>query len=99
MRIVSLLRPVITLALVVASACQTRPTSTPAPQPDPPAASLFILNTTAFDVSVFAVPTTGAKPVWLTNVPVGASRTVALRTTAGSTLRGVTTEAFDAAMR
>jgi hypothetical protein len=72
MRIVSLLRPAITLALVVASACQTRPTPTPAPQPDPPAASLFIL----------------------TDVPVGAART-----TTGSTLRGVTIEAFNAAMR
>lgn len=135
------------LSLLAAVGCQSRPTPAPAPSaaPEPHASSLFVRNYSPFDIAVFVVPNAEAKPIWLTNVPVGASRTVALqwrdlqsngglvvrtqvvgsaktwtsepliiddgivgvldltadasRTTAGSVLRGVTLQAFDAAMR
>jgi hypothetical protein len=132
-------------AALVAAGCQSRPTPTPQPQPQPAATSLFVRNFTGREVAVYAVPKNDAKPVWLTNVPVDASRTVFVRwsdlqangglvvrtqivgssrtwtsdplvidedivgvldlqagaalTTAGSVLRGFTTQAFGAAMR
>jgi hypothetical protein len=57
--------------------CQSRPT--PAPQPQPEATSLFVRNFTGHDVSIYAVPRSDAKPVWLTNVPADGSRSVSLR--------------------
>ena len=62
---------------LLASGCQSRPT--PAAQPQPEATSLFVRNFTGHDVQVYAVPRANAKPVWLTNVPVDASRSVSLR--------------------
>jgi hypothetical protein len=133
------------------SGCQSRPNTTataepvPAAQPVPEVTTLFIRNFSGLDINVYAVPNDGAKPVWLTSVPVRSSRTVPLhaaelrangglvvrtqvvggsktwtsepiavdstvvgvldlnvdasRTTAGSILRGVTVQAFEAAMR
>jgi hypothetical protein len=119
--------------------------SAPTASAETEASSLFIRNYSPFDIAVFVVPNAAEKPIWLTNVPVGASRSVALqwrdlqaegglvvrtqvvgsaktwtsepltiddgivavldltadasRTTAGSVLRGVTLQAFGAAMR
>jgi len=133
------------------SACQARPTTTATAEPIraaqavPEVTTLFIRNFSGLDINVYAVPSDGAKPVWLTSVPVRSSRTVPLhagelqvdgglvvrtqvvggsktwtsepiivdstvvgvldlnvdasRTTAGSVLRGVTIQAFEAAMR
>lgn len=64
-------------ALLV-SGCQSRPTPGPQPQ-QPEATSLFVRNFTGHDVSVYAVPRTDAKAVWLTNVPVDGSRSISLR--------------------
>jgi hypothetical protein len=131
------------LGALLSTGCQSRPT--PNPKPVPQATSLFMRNYTAFDVIVSAVPKPDGTPVWLTNVPAGSTRTVALKwsdlqangglvirtqllgssrtwtsaplivdegivgvldlrtnnslATTGSVLRGVTTQAFDAAMR
>jgi hypothetical protein len=125
------------------TACQARVAPSPANEPE--ATSLFVRNFTGYDVSIFAVPRVHAKPVWLTNVGVGSSRSIAIRwrdlqangglvirtqivgrnntwtsepliiddgivgvldlktdkslTTVGSALRGVTVQAFGAAMR
>ena len=130
-------------ALLATSGCQSH--LTPSPKPEPQASSLFVRNYTGFDVIVYAVPKPNDNPVWLTNVPVGASRSVSLKwsdlqangglvirtqvlgssktwtsdpliidegivgvldlktdhslVTVGSVLRGVTTQAFSAAMR
>jgi hypothetical protein len=129
--------------LIAATGCQSRPVVTTAPVPE--ATSLFVRNFTGFDVAVYAVPNATQKAVWLTNVPVGASRSISLRwsdlqangglvvrtqivgsskswtsdplliddgiigvldiksdhslATGASVLRGVTTQAFSAAMR
>lgn len=129
---------------LVSTACQSRPTPVPAPEAKV-ATSLFVRNYTGFDVIVYSVPKPNEAPVWLTNVPVGSSRTIALKwsdlqasgglvirtqilgssktwtstplviddgivgvldlksnatlTTDASVLRGVTTQAFGAAMR
>ena len=64
-------------AALVAAGCQSRPTANP--QPQPAATSLFVRNFTGREVAVYAVPKNDAKPVWLTNVPVDASRTVLVR--------------------
>jgi hypothetical protein len=123
--------------------CAARPT--PAPAPEPEATSLFVRNFTNFDVNLYVVPKPDGKPVWLSRIPVGMSRTLSLRwsdlqangglvvrsqivgssrtwtsqpliiddgivgvldlksdntlTTAASALRGVTLQAFSAAMR
>lgn len=130
-------------AAMLVSACASRPT--PAPTPEPEATSLFVRNFTSFDVNVYAVPKADEKPVWLSRIPVGTSRTLTLTwsdlqangglvvrsqivgsskmwtsqsliiddgivavldlrsdnslITAASTLRGVTLQAFGAAMR
>ncbi len=129
--------------LLAATGCQSRPVVSTAPAPE--ATSLFVRNFTGYEVAVYAVPRANQNAVWLTNVPVGASRSLALKwsdlqangglvirtqvvggsktwtsdpliiddgivsildlkserpfTTAGSLLRGVTTQAFNAAMR
>jgi hypothetical protein len=129
--------------LIAATGCQSHPAVAPAPVPE--ATSLFVRNFTGFDVAVYVVPKADQKPVWLTNVSIGSSRSVSIRwtdlqpsgalvvrtqilgssktwtsdpliiddgivgvldikpdrslTTAGSVLRGVTLQAFSAAMR
>jgi hypothetical protein len=131
--------------LAMLGGCQSRPTPTPTPTPEPQATSLFVRNFTGEDVVLYAVPRTGQKPVWLTNVPAAGTRSLALKwsdlqangglvirtqivgrtktwtsnpliidegivgvldlksddalTTVGSVLRGVTIQAFGAAMR
>ena len=65
-------------ALLASSGCQSRPSvsPTPAPAPVPEATSLFVRNFTSFDVAIFVVPRSDEKPVWLTTVSVGSSRSV-----------------------
>jgi hypothetical protein len=134
-------------ALLASTGCQSRPlpSPTPVPAPVPEATSLFVRNFTGFDVAVYVVPRADAKPVWVTTVPIGSSRSLSLKwsdlqadgglvvrtqilgssktwtsapliidndivgvldlktdntlTLAGSVLRGVTVQAFGAAMR
>lgn len=134
---------VLSAGLIAATGCQSRPTPNAAPVPQ--ATSLFVRNFTGSDVIICAVPKANESPVWLTNVPANASRSISLRwsdlqangglvvrtqllgssktwtsapliidegivgvldlttdhsmTTVGSVLRGVTTQAFGAAMR
>ena len=67
-----------TAALVVLSACATRPVTTTAalaPAAEPVLASVLARNFGAYDAGVFAVSESG-KAIWLTNVPAGATRMI-----------------------
>lgn len=61
------------LILIGATACQTRVQ----PAPEPVVSTIFARNFGAYDMSVFVVPENG-QPVWLTNVPAGATRDIPL---------------------
>ena len=66
-------------ALLATTGCQSRPTPSPSPSAKAPqATSLYVRNTTASDVMVYAVPKPDGKPVWLATIPVGSSRTLPL---------------------
>jgi hypothetical protein len=64
--------------LLATTGCQSRPTPAPTPTASkaPHATSLYVRNYTASDVVVYAVPKPGGRIVWLSTIPVGASRTL-----------------------
>ena len=63
--------------MTLGAACQT----TPAPQttPEPALSALIVRNPGHFDVNLYAIPSEGAKPVWLGTFASGTTRSISLR--------------------